>query len=101
MADFKVDTEQISSVAQQLEGWTDDYASCVNRIYQVAQNLQGSWIGSAQASYVNQLAEFQNDFQGLYNLFNKYATYLRQSALRYNEAEENIATAAKSLQTGN
>ena len=49
MADFKVDTEQISSVAQQLEGWTDDYASCVNRIYQVAQNLQGSWIFEIKA----------------------------------------------------
>lgn len=101
MADFRVDPEQILQVVQQLEGWTDQYSSCVNRIEQVAQDLPQSWGGAAQASYINQLAQFHNDFEALYTLFNKYATYLRQSAAKYSEAEEAIVQAAKSLQTGN
>ncbi len=100
MADFKVDPEQILSVAGNLENWTDNYASCVNRILQVANDLPSGWGGAAQQSYVNQLAGFQDDFQNLYNLFNRYATYLRQSANKYIDAENSIAEAAKGLSTG-
>ncbi len=101
MADFRVDPQIMLQTADKLNTWCNDYSACVNRIYQVAQDLPQGWGGAAQASYINQLAEFQNDFQGLYNLFTKYIEYLKNSAHNYINVEEDIAAAAKNLQIGN
>lgn len=97
---IRVTPEELESTAGKLESWTDQYASCVNGIIAVGNDLPTNWGGEAQQSYLTQLSGFQDDFERLYTLFNKYGTYLRQTAAKYREAESNIRDSAKGLSTG-
>lgn len=97
---IKVTPEELLRMASNLEGWTDNYQACYSRIYNVVNELTGTWGGEAQTTYYNQIEGFRNDFDNLYMLFNKYASYLRTTAQKYQEAENNIKQAASSLSTG-
>jgi WXG100 family type VII secretion target len=97
---IKVTPEELLTMASKLEGWTDQYQACYKRIYNTVNDLASTWGGEAQTQYFTQIDGFNNDFENLYLLFNKYATYLRNTAQKYQEAEANIKQSASSLSTG-
>lgn len=97
---IKVTPEELISMSQKLEGWTDQYSTCYKNILRVTQELTSTWGGEAQTTYLTQVEGFENDFQNLYLLFNQYGTYLRQTANKYQTAEDSIKQAASQINTG-
>lgn len=97
---IRVTPEELTGMVSRLEGWTDQYLACYNKIYSVVNDLTSTWGGDAQKQYATQIDEFKNDFDNLYTLFNKYASYLRTTAQKYQEAESNIIQAASALSKG-
>lgn len=97
---IRVTPEELLNAAAKVEGWADSYLSLYNRINSNVNELAGTWGGEAHQQYVTQLDGFQDDFNNLYNLLNKYASYLRSAAAKYQQAEDNIKSTAGSLSTG-
>ncbi len=97
---IKVTPEELINMSQRLENWVDSYDKCYRNILGATQELADAWGGDARDTYLTQVQGFENDFQNLYTLFNQYGTYLRQTARKYLETEENIKQAAGQINTG-
>lgn len=97
---IRVTPEELISAANNVENWADNYQAIYNRINTNVNELASTWGGEAHQQYVTQLEGFQDDFNNLYTLLNKYASYLRSAAAKYQQAEENIKSTAGSLSTG-
>lgn len=97
---IRVTPDELTKAASIVESCADTYMSIYNGINSDVENLASTWQGEANQQYVNQLNGFRNDFENLYNLMNKYATYLRSAATKYQTAEDNIKQAANQLEIG-
>ncbi|MGN1318648.1 MAG: WXG100 family type VII secretion target [Lachnospirales bacterium] len=97
---IRVTPEELLAAASKVESWADSYLSIYNRINSTVNDLASTWGGEAHQQYVAQLDGFQDDFNNLYTLLNKYGSYLRDAAAKYQQAEENIKSSASSLSTG-
>lgn len=97
---IRVTPEELLNAASKVESWADSYNSICNQINTSVNELNSTWGGEAHNQYVNQLNGFQDDFQNLYTLLNKYASYLRSASQKYSQAEETIKSSASSLSTG-
>lgn len=100
MANFVASTDEMSRVARDLMEWNREYVTCANNIIGIVDGLPKDWGGTAQETYRNQLHGFQDDFQALCDLFERYSEYLFKTAQRYEDVENNITNAAKCLSTG-
>ena len=97
---IKVTPEELINMSQKLESWNDQYTSCYRKILSAVSDLNSTWGGDAQLAYAAQVQNFEDDFQKLDLLFNHYASYLRQTANKYQTTEDSIKQAAGQISTG-
>lgn len=97
---IRVTPDALEGMAGNVENWADSYRNLFTNILNTAEELQSTWGGEANQAYEQQIAGFQNDFENLWNLMNKYSSFLRTSAAKYRSAEETIKSNAASLSTG-
>jgi len=98
---FQVTPEYLESQAVKVEGQCAQYNTVWNRIYTEKDSLQKYWSGEANQAYCTQLEGFRDDFQKLKNVLTAYIQYIKDSAKKYRDTDQKLASEAKStLSTG-
>lgn len=97
---IRVSPEKLVSASKRVEELARQYFDTYRRIQDLVDDLDGRWDGQGNDVYVNQLRGFNDDFERMFNLLNRFAAFLDQSARRYQSADAELAEKASKLSTG-
>ena len=75
-----VTPEQLERTAVQIEGLAADYKTQYTKLYGETDALASTWNGKDNIAFTTRIAGFKDDFERMYDLMNKYAAFLRDSA---------------------
>lgn len=92
-----VTPEQLERTATQIEGLASDYKSQYTKLYGETNAMQSTWNGKDNVAFTQRIAGFKDDFDRMYDLMNKYAAFLRDSAKKYRTTQDNVANEARGL----
>ncbi|MBQ2745336.1 MAG: WXG100 family type VII secretion target [Lachnospiraceae bacterium] len=94
-----VETTQLDSVAEKVEGYADSYLREYTSLYSLVTDMQSAWAGVDNTAYTAQIEGFKDDFQKMEKLMRDYAAFLKQTAAKYRAAQADIKTQAQQLAT--
>lgn len=92
-----VDPSALTSTAASIETYASDYKRYYEQMLTEVNNMAESWSGQDNVSYTNVIRGYEQNFKEMYDLLTNYVSYLRDSAQRYSNAQDNISNAAKTL----
>jgi WXG100 family type VII secretion target len=100
-AKFTVTPELLEQTASKLDTQKASYRNVYLKVQSEGNTLKSQMSGSANQSYLAQLQGFDDDFKRLEKLLTDYCTYLRSTAKKYRDADNQLANEAKQkLSTG-
>lgn len=94
-----VDTSQLDAAAKRVESLAGDYKTQYTALYSNVSELQNSWTGTDNQAYTNQINGFKDDFQKMESLMREYASFLKETALKYRTTQSEIKSGAQKLAT--
>ena len=95
-----VETERLDAVANQVEGYADDYKRAYNDLFTIVKDMKEAWDGKDNVAFTNQIEGFRNDFEKMEKLMRDYAEYLHKCAKTYRDTQDDITRSAGSLSQG-
>lgn len=99
MADVRVSSESMRSLARKIEGLASDYQNIyTSELYgTVAENVKKAWSGKDSQMVLERLEGFHNDFDNMYKVLDQYAKHLRRAAEIYDKQQEELTRRANQL----
>ncbi len=99
MADVRVSSESMRSLARKIEGLASDYQNIyTSELYgTVAENVKKAWFGADSQALLTRLEGFHNDFDNMYQVLNQYAAHLINAAKAYDAQQEELTRRANQL----
>ncbi len=94
---IEVTPEQLVSAAGAIENLAAQYKDQYTRLYSETNAMASTWSGKDNLAYTEQIAGFKDDFEKMYNLMNRYADFLRESAKMYRETQDAVTSEARKL----
>lgn len=89
MARFGANTQELRSIASELEGILgSEYDRVVANMNQHAQDIGGKWRGEAQREFETQMQETDAYLKQIRALITAYVELLRTAATKYDQADE-------------
>lgn len=96
---IQVTPEQLESAATAISGLAGDYKNLYSEFYTETSAMANTWKGEDNIAFINQIGEFKDDFEKMYDLMMQYVDFLQKSAKAYRTTQENVVTEAKKLVT--
>ena len=90
MAQLMVTPEQMNLIATNIEEKIQEWQDAVQKIYQLAEEMDAMWDGTANDSFNTLFSEDSVKFNNLTTLMQEYATAIRTAANNYIEGEEEV-----------
>ena len=97
---IEVTPEQLEAAAKEIVGLAEDYETQYKLLYAEMDNMESTWQGKDNVSYIQQIKPFKDHLQRMKKLMDDYATFLRTSAKAYRDTQQNIHDQAKKLVNG-
>ncbi len=95
---IEVTPDLLVSAAGAIENLASQYKDQYTRLYSETNAMASTWSGKDNLAYTDQIAGFKDDFEKMYALMNRYATFLRDSAKMYRDTQDAVVTEARRLQ---
>lgn len=92
-----VEPQKLDNAAGKIETLANDYKALYNKLYGKTDELATSWSGKDNVAFVEQIAGFRDDLDGMYRLMMNYVDFLRQSAKAYRETQDAVVSEARKL----
>ena len=92
-----VDPKQLQNTASKIEALASDYKMLYNKLYSKTDDLALSWNGKDNVAFVEQIAGFRDDLDGMFKLMMNYVDFLRQSAKAYIDTQDAVVAEARKL----
>lgn len=94
-----VDSGDMRKLARRLEQLSDEYQYIYEReLYgRITEQIRAAYKGVDAEAMIHGLEEFRNDFNRMKNVIDQYAAHLRQAAMRYDDAQAELASHAAGL----
>lgn len=94
---IQVEPEQLNRAAGSIENLSNQYQSQYTTLYKEADAMGAQWKYKDNEAFITQIAGFKDDLKKMKDLMDAYASFLRQSAKAYHDAQDNITNQAKKL----
>lgn len=98
---IKVDPEKLDLVANDMEKLIGEYQGIYKALYGEVEGMSSAWKGVDNQAFVQQIKEFDNDFQKMIELMSQYRQFVVDSSTAYKKTQSEIVAAAKKLSVGN
>ena len=86
-------TDQMKSVATKLEELISRYNSSVNKVYQIAGEIDAMWDGEASSKFMTVIGNDRPTFEAMARLLGEYIEVLRKDASIYETGERQVLDA--------
>lgn len=96
---IKVSPEQLESTATAISGMAEEYKNLYTEFYSETSAMANTWKGEDNLAFINQIAEFKDDFESMHTLIEAYVDFLQKSAKAYRTTQDNVVSEAKKLAT--
>jgi WXG100 family type VII secretion target len=90
MAGTEVITGRLTEAAGNLEDLNARYGQSVSKMYQIGEEVDAMWDGSAGDKFMAALGADRDRFSALSQMLSRYAETLRQEAAIYGKAESDV-----------
>lgn len=94
-----VETAQLDAASTKVSELATNYKGEYDKLYKLVSELQNSWAGTDNTAYTTQIEGFKDDFEKMYALMEDYASFLKETAKKYRETQEQIKNDAAKLRT--
>ena len=92
MAQTLVTPETMITLANGVEEKIADWNQAVTKIYQLAQEMDAMWDGTANDAFNARFEEDRTKFEQLSTIMSEYATAIKTAAQNYMTTEEEVTT---------
>ncbi len=99
MEQIRAEYQDMANIAVRVSNLAEEYAVCVDDIYEVIDSLQSDWKGSDNLAYANTANSYKDDMISLARVITDYSNFLGESANLISRTQDEIASQAG--QTGN
>lgn len=99
MADVRVSSESMRSLATEIEGLANDYQNIyTSDLYgTVVDDVKKAWSGKDADAVLARLEGFHNDFNNMYKVLIQYAGHIRNAANIYDNQQAEMVSRANQL----
>lgn len=94
-----VETAQLDAASAKVGELAGTYKGEYEKLYKLVEELQASWAGADNTAYTTQIEGFRDDFEKMYTLMTDYSDFLKTTAKRYRDTQDERKTAAAKLRT--
>lgn len=94
-----VETAQLDAASAKVGELAGTYKGEYEKLYKLVEKLQASWAGADNTAYTTQIEGFRDDFEKMYTLMTDYSDFLKTTAKRYRDTQDERKTAAAKLRT--
>lgn len=99
MRTISVEPDRLESVASNIESADSEYNRIYQAMYAEVDKMSSSWTGKDNTMFVSQIKDFEDDLRQISMAMREYASFLRNSARAYREAQDEIYARATKLRT--
>ena len=92
MAQTLVTPETMITLANGVEEKIADWNQAVTKIYQLAQEMDAMWDGTANDAFNTRFDEDRTKFEQLSTIMSEYATAIKTAAQNYMTTEEEVTS---------
>ena len=92
MAQTKVTPETMTQIASSIEGKIGEWNQAVQKIYQLAAEMDVMWDGTANDAFNARFASDKTKFQQLATVMAEYAKAIKTAAQNYVTTEQEVKT---------
>ncbi|MDO5382319.1 MAG: WXG100 family type VII secretion target [Eubacteriales bacterium] len=94
-----VTPERLETVSTKVNTLAEEYKKSYEGIYNTIEELTSfkEWEGKDNVTFVEQVNQFKDDLEYMYNLVRQYATYLRKSAAAYRGVQATVKGETKQV----
>lgn len=92
-----VELDMLESVQKRMQEKSDHYQQLYHRLYATVDDTQQYWSGKEQEVFLQQIHEFEQDFNKLHQLLNEYCSFLKKSAQAYRSCQDEATSMAYRL----
>ena len=87
----------LREAATKIDQYAAEYKSAFEKMYSEIDSMNSVYEGADYEAYATQVAGFKEDLNKMYTLMGEYATFLRDSATKYDGVQQNIIAQAARL----
>jgi len=98
MAEFKVNSAQLTSTATTINGKLEEFRSLTDNISNALSSLGSAWSGEAYNAFMEKFNEMQPSFSSYAEVISSYVTFLNQTAEQYEQAEQAAQTTTDNIE---
>lgn len=88
---MKAEYTEMNQQALAIDNAIQNYNNSIRNLYEKISSLETVWHGSDNKEYVNKILSFKQDIENLGIIVNNYGVLLKKSALKLQEAQEEIS----------
>lgn len=92
-----VDPTVLEDTASRIDTGAGDYERLYTQLYTETEGMGANWQGADNRAYIDKISGFKDDLDQMAKLMNEYATFLREAARLYREAQDEVITNANNL----
>jgi WXG100 family type VII secretion target len=92
-----VDPSKLESASKEVLAKADEYEQIFLNVYRLVDSLSSAWKGQDNQEFANRVEGFRDDFVNMKLDMIKFGDFLRESALAYRVAQQDVVNRAKSL----
>ena len=94
---IQVTPETLTTTAGLIEELADEYKAQYEQLYKETGNMAAAVKGKFNQAFIEQIDDFRDDFQKMYQLMKDYAEFLRKSAKAYEDTQNTLVSEARKL----
>lgn len=94
---IEVTPEELETTATRIESLASDYQNLYNQLYSQTDSMASTWQGKDNIAFTDQISGFKDDFAKMFELMNRYVSFLRMSAKTYQGTQDQVASEARKL----
>jgi len=95
MGALLVTPQELQQTSEQVKEKASQYKASYDRVYAAVESLAAHWEGEANQAFVAQIRGFENDFDNMRKLLEKYGEFLFVSGNNYQNAENIVIENAR------
>ena len=96
---LQVTPQHLIAAANELQQLAQQYQQRADSLVQTAQGTAQHWNGTDNQAFIQQIQQYQNEFNEMHVALMAYATHLQTSAGSYNTAESAMTDQANQLRS--
>ena len=95
--DMMADPVEIDRAGKQTSKDAESYIDSVRKIYAAIETMKNSWKGIDTESFIEKMAEYEENIKALGEVLNNYGTFMSETAKSLQDLQADIASGASNL----